>query len=126
MVRRIFVAVLLLLAALGVATAQPLDGVAPEDPVHAQIAALIDESAALALPVRVERALMLTLRAARGAVDEGQMSTALILLRTFTFEVRGVKRAKRLPAGAADALIARAEAAMHTCHRRTGSRLNVQ
>lgn len=112
--RRICAAVLLLLAALGVATAQPLAGPAPQDPVHVHIAALIQESAALGLPARVEHALMLTLRAAQDAVHEGQRSRARTLLRTFAFEVRGVKRAKRLPAGAADALIARAVEAMGT------------
>ncbi len=114
MVRRIFVAVLLLLAALGVATAQPLAGLAPQDPAHIQIAALIQESAALGLPARVEHALTLTLRAAQDAVLKGQRSRALTLLRTFAFEVRGVRRAKRLPPDAADALIARAVEAMGT------------
>jgi hypothetical protein len=33
-------------------------------------------------------------------------------LRTFAFEVRGVKRARRLPEAAADALLARAEEAI--------------
>jgi hypothetical protein len=107
MVRRIFVAVLLLLVALGVATAQPLDGLTPRGPAHVQIAALIQESAAMELPPRVERALILTLRAAQDAVLEGQGSRALTHLRTFAFEVRGVKRAKRVPARTADALIAR-------------------
>jgi hypothetical protein len=108
MVRRIFVAVLLLLAALGVATAQPLDGVSPRDAAHVQIAALIQESIATEMPPRVAHALMLTLHAAQNAALEGQRSRALTLLRTFAFEVRGVKRAKRVPAGTADALIARA------------------
>jgi hypothetical protein len=112
MIRRTFAAVLLLLAALGVATAQPL--AAPQDPAHAQIAALIQESAALGLPARVEHALTLTLRAAQDAVINGQRSRARTLLRTFAFEVRGVRRAKRLPAGAADALIAKAVAAIGT------------
>jgi len=104
--------VLLLLAALGIATAQPLDGLAPEDPAHIQISTLIQESASLSLPVRVDRAFRLTLNAAHDALREGQVSRALTLLRTFTFEVRGVKRAKRLRADVADALIARAEEAI--------------
>ena len=114
MIRRIFVAVLLLLAAFGVATAQPLAGLAPQDPAHIQIAALIQESASLGLPARVEHALTLTLRAAEAAALEGQWSRALTLLRTFAFEVRGVKRAKRVPPGTADALIARAVQVMGT------------
>lgn len=114
MIRRTFAAVLLLLAAVGVATAQPVDGPAPEDPIHRQIAALIDTSAALALPARVDRALMLTLRGAQDAAHEGQVSIALTFLRTFAFEVRGVKRAKRLRADAADALLARAAEAIGT------------
>ena len=114
MIRRTFAAVLLLLAALGVATAQPLAGVAPPDPALVQIAALIQESAALGLPARVEHALTLTLRAAQDAVLNGQPSRARTLLRTFAFEVRGVRRAKRLPTGVADALIAKAVAAMGT------------
>ena len=114
MFRRIFVAVLLLLAALGVATAQPLAGPAPGEPAHIQVAALIQESIALGLPPRVEHALMLTLRAAQDAVVEGQTTRALTLLRTFAFEVRGVKRAKRVPADTADALIARTVAAMRS------------
>ena len=114
MIRRIFVAVLLLLAALGVATAQPLAGPAPQDPADIQIAALIQESAALGLPARVEHALTLTLRAAQEAAQEGQWSRVLTLLRTFAFEVRGVKRAKRVPGGTADALIAKAVQVMGT------------
>ena len=71
----------------------------------------MDESAALSLPVRVERAFRLTLHAANDALREGEISRALtLLLRTFTFEVRGVKRAKRLHADAADVLIAGREA----------------
>lgn len=114
MTRRLFVAVLLLLAALGVATAQPLAWGTSLDPAHVQIAALIQESIAMEMPPRVEHALMLTLHAARNAALEGQRSRALTLLRTFAFEVRGVKRAKRVPAGTADALIARAVQVMGT------------
>ena len=112
MIRRTFAAVLLLLAALGVATAQPLHDLAQQDPAHIHITALIHESATLALPARVERAFRLTLQAANDAYVEGHIAKALLLLRTFTFEVRGVKRAKRLPAPVADALIARAEEAI--------------
>ena len=112
MIRRTLAVVLLLLGALGVATAQPVDGLVPEDPARIQITTLIQESAALSLPVRVDRALRLTLNAAYDALREGQVSRALTLLRTFTFEVRGVKRAKRLRADVADALIARAEEAI--------------
>lgn len=126
MIHRTFAAVLLLLAALGVATAQPLDGLVQEDPARVKITALIQESATLALPARVERALMLTLHAAEKALHEEQNENAAVLLRTFAFEVRGITRAKRLPAETADALIARAEDAIHTCRRRAGSRLNVQ
>jgi hypothetical protein len=112
MIRRTFAVVLLLLGALGVAIAQPLDGLAPEDAAHVQITTLIQESAALSLPVRVDRALRLTLNSAHDALREGQVSRTVTLLRTFTFEVRGVKRAKRLRADVADALIARAEEAI--------------
>jgi Flp pilus assembly pilin Flp len=66
------------------------------------------------MPPRVEHALMLTLLAARIAALVGQWSWAVTLLRTFAFEVRGVKRAKRVPAGTADALIARAVEVMGT------------
>jgi hypothetical protein len=85
---------------------------APQDPADVQIAALIEESAALGLPARVEHALTLTLRAALDAALKGQRLEARTLLRTFSFEVRGARRAKRLPAGAADALVAKAVAAM--------------
>jgi len=112
MIRRTLAVVLLLLGALGVATAQPLDGLAPENPASGQITTLMQESAALSLPVRVERAFSLTLNAAHDALREGQVSRALTLLRTFAFEVRGVKRAKRLRADAADALLARVEEAI--------------
>lgn len=111
MIRKLLAAGLLLLGACGIAVAQP-SGAPADDPAHVHIAALMEESTALALPDRVERALMLTLRAAQDAVRQGHMSTALTLVRTFAFEVRGVRRAKRLPAGAADALIARAEDAI--------------
>ena len=89
-----------------------------DDPTQLHVAALIDESAALSLPPRVERALLLTLNAAGDALRQGEAARARVLLKTFAVEVRGVKRAKRLPPSAADALIARAEAAIQTCARR--------
>jgi hypothetical protein len=114
MLRRICAIVFLLLAALGVATAQPLDACVPEEPVHLEITGLIQQSAALALPARIERAFMLTLNAANDAYRHGEISKTLTLLRTFAFEVRSVKRAKRLPPATADTLIARAELAIGT------------
>jgi hypothetical protein len=112
MIRRTLAVVLLLLGALGVATAQPVDGLAPGDSAHIQITTLMQESAALSLPVRIDRAFKLTLSAAHDALREGEVSRALTLLRTFAVEVRGVKRAKRLRADVADALIARTEEAI--------------
>jgi hypothetical protein len=106
-----------LLAASGVAAANPPNPQA-DDPTQVHVAVLIDESAALSLPPRVERALLLTLQAAGDALRQGEASRARVLLKTFAVEVRGVKRAKRLPPAAADALIARAEAAIQTCARR--------
>jgi hypothetical protein len=117
MFRRIFAAVILLLVALGVASAQPLDGAAPDDAAYIKIAALIQDSAALSLPLRVERAFMLTLNAANDALLQGQHRRARTLLRTFMYEVRGVKRAKRLRPEAADVLIARAEEAIGSLRR---------
>ena len=76
------------------------------------ITALVDESAGLSLPIRVERAFALTLLAANDALHQGDRGKALTLLRTFIFEVRGVKRAQRLNPEAADALVARAEKAI--------------
>ena len=99
------------ITASGVAAGDPPDRTV-DDPAFSYIAAIVDESAALSLPARVERALSLTLRAATDALHEGQTDRAVVLLRTFTFEVRGVKRAKRLRAEAADVLIARAEEAI--------------
>src|SRR5918995_1968301 len=112
MLRRVVATVLLLLAALGVAIAQPLDARAQED--HADITALIQQSTALALPSRIERAFMLTLNAANDAYLQGEIPRTVMHLRTFAFEVRSVKRAKRLPPSTADALIARAELAIGT------------
>ena len=114
MLRRICAIVFVLLAALGVATAQPLDTRGPEEATHLDITALMQQSTALALPARVERAFMLTLNAAREAYFQGEFAKTITLLRTFTFEVRSVKRAKRLPPATADALIARAELAIGT------------
>ena len=96
-------------AAVAVASAQPLS---PASDDSCQIAALIDTSAALGLPTRVERAFLLTLRTAGDAYHQGDIHGALTLLRTFSFEVRGVKRAKRVPAETADMLTARAEDAI--------------
>ena len=111
MFRTLLLVLVLLITARGVASADPPDLTA-DDPAYHCIAALIDESAALPLPVRVERAFKLTLHAAHDAFREGQTAKAVILLRTFTFEVRGVRRAKRLSPEAADVLIARAEDAI--------------
>ena len=91
-----------------VAAAHPPDP-APDEEASVRIAFLIDESAALSLPLRVERAFVLTLRAAGDALRQGQLSQPATLFNTFAFEVRGAKRAKRLSAETADALIARAE-----------------
>ena len=102
---------ILLITAPGVAAADPPDRTV-DDPAFNYIAAIVDESATLSLPARIERALSLTLSAASDAIREGQTDRAVVLLRTFTFEVRGVKRAKRLRAEAADVLIARAEDAI--------------
>lgn len=114
---RSLVIVLIVLLGAGRAAANPPDS-APVNPAQAHVAALIDESAALSLPPRVERAFLLTLRAADDALRQGESSKARILLKTFAVEVRGVKRARRVPPAAADALIARAEAAIETCSRR--------
>ena len=102
----------LIIAARGIAAAHPPDA-APDQSPATCIAALIADSAALSLPTRVERAFLLTLHAAADAVRNGEIVRAQILLKTFAFEVRGVKRAHRLPADVADALIARTEAAVH-------------
>ena len=100
----------LLTCSHGIATAGPGDAVS--DPACSKIAALIDESTALSLAPRVERALTLTLIEADNAAHGGDHVKALTLLRTFTFEVRGAKRAHRVPSGAADVLLARAQDAM--------------
>ena len=112
MLRRVLATILLLLAALGVATAQPLDGLTPDEAAHAQITALIQQSSALGLPARVERAFMLTLHAANDACRDGDIPKTIVLLRTFAYEVRGVRRARRVPVHTADGLIARAELAI--------------
>ena len=96
-------------AQCALATAQSL----PEAPDDAcQIATLIETSAALELPTRVERAFLLTLRTAGDAYHRGEIPRALTLLRTFAFEVRSVTRAKRLPPDSADMLLARTEDAI--------------
>src|SRR5690349_11412115 len=101
---RSFVIVLVFLLAAGRAAAHPPES-APVNPALAHVAALIDESAALSLPPRVERALLLTLRAAHDALRQGDPSRARIFLQTFAVEVRGVKRARRLTGDAADTLL---------------------
>lgn len=112
--RRIaLIACFLIIAARGIASAHPPDA-APGDSPATSIAALIAESASLSLPVRVERAFLLTLHAAADALRHGENVRAQTLLRTFAFEVRGVKRARRVPADVADALLARAETALRT------------
>ena len=108
MCRTVLIASLLLFAARGIAAAHPPDA-APQEPPSTQIEALIAGSTALSLPVRVERALLLTLHAAADALRNGEMSKVQMLLKTFAVEVRGVKRAKRVRADAAEALIASAE-----------------
>jgi hypothetical protein len=113
MLHTLLAVLLVLFASRGVAAAHPPDPAPVEEASH-RIAILIDESAALSLPPRVERAFLLTLHAAGEAIRQGQVSQALTLLRTFAFEVRGVKRARRLRADTADALIARAEDVIRT------------
>lgn len=110
--------VLVLVASGAAAAANPPNPAQADDPTQVHVAALIDESAALSLPPRVERAFLLTLLAVNEALRQGDASRARVLLNTFAVEVRGVKRAKRLPPAAADALIARAQAAIATCARR--------
>ena len=111
MVRTLLVAALVLSASSGMASAQPVDAVAA-GAASSHISALIDRSAALALPARIERAFMLTLHAAGDALGQGDAAKALTLLKTFAFEVRGVKRARRIRADVADDLVARAGEAM--------------
>jgi len=107
--RYLIVAAALLVGARGLAGADPVN-IGSAEPVCARITALIDESVALKLSPRVERAFTLTLYAADAAVHDGQNGRALTLLRTFAFEVRSVTRAKRLQEDAAQALIAGADA----------------
>ena len=109
MFRTIVFVAFMIAAVVAVAAAEPVPQ-APDD--SCQIAALIDTSAALRLPPRVERAFLLTLRTAGDAYHQGEIQRALTLLRTFSFEVRGVRRAKRLPPEAADMLLARTEDAI--------------
>jgi hypothetical protein len=99
----------MIVAAVTVANAQALPQASDDG---CQIAALIDTSAALGLPTRVERAFLLTLRTAGDAYHQGEIQRALTLLRTFSFEVRSVRRAKRLPAETADMLLGRTEDAI--------------
>jgi len=115
MFRTIVFVAFMTVAPIAIATAQPLS---QEGDDACQIAALIDTSAALGLPSRVERAFLLTLRTAGDAYHQGDTQRAMTLLRTFSFEVRSVKRAKRLPAETAEMLIARAEDAMRGLERR--------
>jgi hypothetical protein len=111
MFRALILAIVVLAAAHGVAAANPPDP-QPDDTALDRIAALIGTSATLELPVRVERAFMLTLQAADEAYNRGEIRRTLTLLRTFAFEVRSVRRAKRLPADAADMLLGRTEDAI--------------
>lgn len=111
MLRTLLLLILVLIGSHGIAAADPPD-TAADDPACRRIAALIDESAALLLPVRVKRAFTLTLLAASDAAHKGEYAKALTLLRTFTFEVRGVTRAHRLRPEAADLLLTRAQEAI--------------
>ena len=111
MVRTLMAVVLVLFAPRGVAAAYPPDP-APDAEASSYVASLIDDSAAMALPIRIERAFLLSLNAAGEALRRGDASQAAKHLKTFAFEVRGVKRARRLRADTADMLIARAEAAI--------------
>ena len=116
MFRHLVIAAALVAGARGLAEADPVS-VGSAEPICAQITALIDESVALKLSPRVERAFTLTLHAADAAVHDGETGRALTLLRTFAFEVRSVTRAKRLPEDAAHVLIARAESAIRVLNR---------
>jgi hypothetical protein len=118
MLRAFGLLLVLLLVASGAAAANPPNPAQPDDPTQVQVAALINESTALPLPPRVLRAFLLTLFAVNDALQQDDAARARVLLKTFAAEVRGVKRAKRLPPAAADALIARAEAAIETCSGR--------
>lgn len=111
MFRALTFAAFIIFAQAAATTAQSLPQAQAQDDT-CQIAALIDMSAALELPTRVERAFLLTLRTAGSAYHHGEIQRALTLLRTFAFEVRGVRRANRLPPDSADMLLARAEDAI--------------
>ena len=117
MFRALGLVLVVLLVASVAAAANPPNPAQIDDRTQVQVAALINQSAALSLPPRVERAFLLTLFAVDEALRQGEASRARVLLKTFAVEVRGVKRANRLPPAAADALIARAEAAIETCAR---------
>ena len=116
MVRTLLAVVLVLFAARGVAAAYPPDP-APADDALICVASLATESAGMSLPGRVERAFLLTLHAADDALRRGDIPQAITLLRTFAFEVRGVKRSKRLGPEAADTLIAHAEDVIEALRR---------
>jgi hypothetical protein len=111
MFRVLLVGLVALVILRGIAAAHPPD-LAPNDVADTYIAALIDESTGLSAPLRVERAFLLTLRAADEALRRGEVSNARTLLRTFAFDVRSVKRARRLRADVADSLVALAEEAL--------------
>jgi len=98
---------LVLLAAYAAVAASPLRAKSGE--TASSITALIVELTSLSLPPRVERAFLLTLNAAAEAAREGQTARAQTLLRTFAFEVRGVKRARRITAETANPLIEKVE-----------------
>ena len=112
MMRRIIAMSLLVLLAAYAAVAASPRGAGSTDTTSTAITELIADLASLSLPPRVERAFLLTLNAAADAAREGQAEKAQTLLRTFTFEVRGVKRAKRIPAETANPLIERVEKLM--------------
>lgn len=119
MFRALLACLVVLVALRGIAAAYPPD-LAPVQVADTYVAALIVESTALSLPARVERAFLVTLRAADDALRRGEIAKALTHLRTFAFDVRSVKRAGRLPPDAGDALLAAAEAAIDAL--RTGDK----
>ena len=101
------VLLLLLIVANDAALALPAD-IAGDDSASTAVTALIAESARLSLPPRVERAFLLTLQGAADALRDGDVARAQTLLKTFVFEVRSVKRARRISSATADALIEKA------------------
>jgi hypothetical protein len=114
MMRRIIAMSLLVLFAAYAAVAASPRAPDSDDAAWANISVLIIELTSLSLPPRVERAFLLTLNAAADAAREGQAARAQTLLRTFTFEVRGVKRARRIPAETANPLIEKVEKLLAT------------